>query len=599
MRKIIFSYLFILITLSFISSADIEVKIYTNKNKISENEIVKLSIEASNANNFDFAENPSFDPSIVTIKTEQSMNMMIVNGKYTSSYTLTMYLRPTKSGNYTIGPFNLKIKNNIYTTNQVELIVEKSDSSTKKYSYDEDNYYYNNNIINKKSDEKVMNLDYIIELDIPKKEVFVDEGIDISVNLYVRNQLQTIDYNGLKIPSNAWIENIENKNNYAGRVLLNGLYYEHYIIERKKVFISKDGTYKIPPVVYNFYGFSGSSFFFFTEPMTIQTEEANIIVKPLPSNPPQNFNGAIGDFKLTCLLQPDRVKDKESATLTILLEGEGNFHSIREIKYQINEYIEKYSSTQDLKNANNKYKIKKWETLLVPLKPGKHKIKIEEFSFFNPKSSSYITIKGKELTLTVEKNENEEEKDEKLIIFNNNSEHSYKNREIIASDIGYIKRSIPQKTILYNYSLWTIVILSLYLVLILYVGIIVLFKYSIFNRLKNIESFKKRYAYKEFLKDINNIEKKSGNEKIDDLVDKIYKSVEKYFVWKYNIKSVEFTSKGISDSLSQYLEREKINKLKDYILHIDMIRFGGLNSSKQEFTKLIEEVKAIIKSIEG
>ncbi|MCM8756429.1 MAG: BatD family protein, partial [Candidatus Omnitrophica bacterium] len=353
--------------LTLLNGNDIEVKIYSNKNELGENEIFRLSIEVSNANNFDFEEDPKFDPSIVTLKSEQSMNVSIINGRYSSTYTITMYLKPTKKGVYTIGPFKLKIKNNIYTTNQIEINVKEQSKNNSSSNYDEeDNNYSRVYSDTPKKDRKIRNIDYLIELYVSKKDVYIDEPIDISVNLYIRNQLQTINYTGLKLPSNAWIEKLEGKDNYAGRVLKDGLYYEHYIVENKRIFISKEGKYEIPPVVYNFYGMSGSSFFFFTEPMSIQTEPVTINVKSLPPNQNRDFKGAVGDFKINYNLNPQQLKTKEYATLIITLEGEGNFHNIKEIPYKIEGDVEQYSSTQDIKSGDNKYKVKKWEIILVP-----------------------------------------------------------------------------------------------------------------------------------------------------------------------------------------------------------------------------------------
>ena len=389
-------FLLVLVNALSLFSQNIEVKIYSNKSTVSENEIFKLSIEVSNANGFDFEEEPVFDPSIQVLKTEQSMNMSIINGRYSSSYIVSMYLKPTKKGIYKIGPLKLKIKNNIYSTNEIEITVtdQKIDNSE-----EESRDYLQKGADTQQKKSKSINLDYIIELTASKKEVFIDEGVDVAVNLYIRNQLQTINYTGLKLPSNAWIEKLEGKDNYAGRVIKNGLYYEHYIIENKRLFISKEGEYEIPPVVYNFYGVSGSSFFFFTEPMSIQTDPLTIKVKQLPKNMPDSFKGAVGDFKVNYSLTPQRLKTKESSTLTIVLEGEGNFHNIKEIGYKVYGDIDEYSSTQDIKTSNNKYKIKKWEILLAPSKPGKHKVVVNEFSFLIQRQNLMLKFRQKNLNL--------------------------------------------------------------------------------------------------------------------------------------------------------------------------------------------------------
>ncbi|HQJ05780.1 MAG TPA: BatD family protein, partial [Spirochaetota bacterium] len=248
----------LLLLLYPVFSQNIEVKIYSNKDAVAVGELFKVSVEATGANRFDFAEKPQFDPSIIQIRSEQFMNVSMVNGSFTSSFTLSFYLKGTAAGDYTLGPFMVKIKNSVYTTNEIKISVSDAGDETGSNGRNGSNSGQTNRAedTSKYKSSSDVNKNYLLKLDIPKNTFYREEPFVVSVNLYIRAQLQTISYEPLKFPPSAWIEKMEGKDNYKGRTVVGRIEYEQYEIEKKRVYISKEGEYEIPPVVYNFHGLS-------------------------------------------------------------------------------------------------------------------------------------------------------------------------------------------------------------------------------------------------------------------------------------------------------------------------------------------------------
>ena len=113
----------------FAANKEVSVRIYLNKDSVVVGEMFKLSVEASGVQSLDYAEPLDFGPNITQIRSEQSMSSSWINGVSSVSYTIAYYLRATEQGNYTIGPFKIKIRRDIYETNSVEIKVDEAGSS--------------------------------------------------------------------------------------------------------------------------------------------------------------------------------------------------------------------------------------------------------------------------------------------------------------------------------------------------------------------------------------------------------------------------------------------------------------------------------------
>lgn len=602
MVKKTFFTTFLLFLLFPVFSQKVEVKVYSNKDNVAVGELFKVSVEATGANGFDFTEKPQFDPSIIQIRSEQFMNVSMVNGSFTSSFTLSFYLKGTTAGDYTLGPFMVKIKNNIYITNEIKITVAESGAETESNGANGNNAGQTNkaNDTSKYNSSGDVNKNYLLKLDIPKNVFYQEEPFVVSINLYIRAQLQTISYEPLKFPPSAWIEKMEGKDNYKGRTVVGGIEYEQYEIEKKRVYISKEGEYEIPPVVYNFHGLSGSSFFYYSEAMSLKTDPFKIVVKPLPiENKPANFNGAIGNFTYEIDVNPLSLKVKELSTLNVVIAGEGNFHNLKDINYNISGDVDVYSSKNNIENLRDGKKTKKWEILLSPNRSGNQTITVGDFSFFNPETNAYTTLKGKKIILKVDHNNKEAE--ESRIVRSEEQENNGSLKDVDLNtirDISYIKTGIGNTSKLLSYDFIIKIVVYSYLILVLSIMIYIFGKYLIFSKNKNLTEINRKSAYKVFLRDINKLNSKLKSEKQTVLIDNLYKILEKYFISKFNIDSVEFTAKGIKDKLSEYLEDEQIDELKDIILSFDMARFGGFGTEKNDINDKISDIKKIINAIE-
>ena len=153
-----------------------------------------------------------------------------------------------------------------------------------------------------------------------------------------------------------------------------------------------------------------------------------------------------------------------------------------------------------------------------------------------------------------------------------------------------------------NYDTWFNLFVIIYIVVIIAILLLLFVRFLIYRKNSGTpdEVVRAKNAYKVFAASVTKLQKthKSGTtQETSDTIDSLYKILELYFVQKFNIDSVEFTSKSLQDKLSGKISQDSLDKLRDYVLQFDMIRFGGADSSVN-LADLISQISVLIREIE-
>ena len=127
-------------------------------------------------------------------------------------------------------------------------------------------------------------------------------------------------------------------------------------------------------------------------------------VMPLPSaGKPKDFAGAIGSFTFEGTGTPAKVKVGEPITMNLVVKGSGNFDRITlppladPDGWNVYDSEDSFSPTDQLKTIGTK-------TFKLPVSPlvAKATIPVFAFTFFNPETGKYVTLKNTETPLAVE-----------------------------------------------------------------------------------------------------------------------------------------------------------------------------------------------------
>ena len=569
--------LLILLPAILAAGEELDIKINSSKKTVEAGEVFQLSLEVSGNTKFE-VELPELASEIQMQQVGHFKTSVYINGNRKSSIVYNFLVRINSEGTFNIGPFHVISDEKTY--NSDTLIIESLSAGVPQESEPE-----------KKN--------FLLEASFKKKEAYVNEYIDCYVHFYRRSNFREIDYTGLSFPSSAWVENLENMQKYMGRVSRNGVEYEEYEMENKRIFISQPGLYEIPSGVFQLEGTAHNGFFSQRVQFDLETEPVSLRIKPLPPvESSGNFDGAVGNFKITSTLSKKKIKLNETAMLLIRLEGEGNFHNISVIDIDYDAGLEEFSAKSDIKDTNKRFKVKTWEHLLVPDREGSFSITLSDFTYFDPHKDEYITIPGNEFEVHVgaaEKNG----KEENIIITPDSEAKRIKqeNTENIEM-MSYIKTKIGSKNAAFQYDIWKIIFIICYVFLILFLTVILLIKWLLLNIKNNNNFIDHKNAYRIFSKELGEIKKSLSVRKPEIVSDEVASIIEKYFSSKFNIDSIRFTTSSIRESLKQYLPEEDIGRLKDMIIQLDMVRFGGLDINTEETRVILEKLNDVIKHID-
>ncbi len=140
------------------------------------------------------------------------------------------------------------------------------------------------------------------------------------------------------------------------------------------------------------------------EQVSVTSDQPTINVRPLPADAPAGFNGAVGQFKLTSKVVPEKAAVGEPVTWTLELSGTGNWPDIaglpsREVSNDFQVVQPKAKRTP----AESKlFDVTLSEdVVLVPTKPGTYTLGPVSVTFFDPKTGTYVTKSAERTTVTI------------------------------------------------------------------------------------------------------------------------------------------------------------------------------------------------------
>ncbi len=140
------------------------------------------------------------------------------------------------------------------------------------------------------------------------------------------------------------------------------------------------------------------------EQVSVTSDQPVIEVRPLPGGAPAGFSGAVGQFTLKSKVVPEKAAVGEPITWTLELGGTGNWPDIdglpsREVSNDFQVVQPKAKRTP----AEGKlFDVTLTEdVVLVPTKPGTYTLGPVSFSYFDPKSGTYKTVKADRTSVTI------------------------------------------------------------------------------------------------------------------------------------------------------------------------------------------------------
>ena len=412
--------LFILIVIFSVIQAQ-EVRATVSSNNIQLSDVFTFKVEAINADkhpDVDLAPLTN-DFSIISGPAQQT-NMQWINGKSTSSRSLSWSIVAKREGSLIIPQLAVQIGKKSLKTQSIAITIADSDQ----------NYETN---------------ELFLSIDVDKTRAYVGEQITVTYKIFTRvnMSIQNVEF---PKHSGFWSEELFVPQQVDFKdVVVEGVSYKSATLYRIALFPTKSGRLELTPMTINcsvvvksrsnnlfndpFFGSFGNQ----TVPKVLRTKQTVINVREFPGEIPDGFTGAVGDFRITDSLVPNNVKANNAVTYKVQFKGTGNIDvfSLPEIQFPQN--IEVFPPTSKTEKEPFRDQITGTitkEYILIPRKTGRYTIPEIRIPYFNPKVREWRSASTQPLTISVEPGDN---------IVDGASGYTKEEVELLGEDIRFIR----------------------------------------------------------------------------------------------------------------------------------------------------------------
>lgn len=394
-----FKYFYILLALTLVSTgtiAQVTFKASVSDFKVGLNERLKIdfTIDKQGADNFT---PPSFKDFTVLAGPSQATNFSMINGNTSFSQTYSYIIQPTKKGVLNITSASIEYNGRIIKSNALKITV--TDAVNIPKDANDPRYVASENIH--------------LVAEVSNRNPFIGQSISVVYKLYVNiNKVSVRNTRETQSPAfnGFWnqdmpVENLEVQDGtYQGQA-------HKYVVVKKSVLIpQKSGKLILDPMEIEITAgvpIGRSDLFgnmiFNNINYVVSTGKQFIDVKALPlDGKPENFSGAVGNFKFLVTTDKTTLKLNETAQVKVELQGTGNLKLVDLPKLVTPNGLEVYEPDHQEKivtslqgmsgTVYNQYTI-------VPQFKGKYKIPNLNFSYFNPIEKKYHNLSAPDILI--------------------------------------------------------------------------------------------------------------------------------------------------------------------------------------------------------
>ena len=390
----------VFLTLFVAQSAWAEIKVYAaiDQNRITLNETVSLKVTAEESNDFPKLDISAIKEFTVISGPGQSSSFQWVNGKMSSSKTLSWTLIPNRHGSLTIPVLTVEVDGKLIETEPIILTVLQSGSRSAAGSGGQSS----------QKDPQVPLIFLIAEPD--KEEIFQGEQVTVHYKLYTRVNLRRYAVESKPQGVGFWQEELyAPKQPTLRETSIDGVRYRIATLYKVALFPTTYGDLTLEPMILNctieipsrnrqfslFDNFFSDPFFSRTKQQIVRSDELTFRVKPVPEvGKSADFTGAVGEFRLTSSVDTTSVVANQALAFTVELSGTGNLGLFQLPEPEFPGGLEVFSPKTSMDKDPFRDEIsgkRSWEYILIPRWEGKIILPSVELVYLEPKTGKWLT----------------------------------------------------------------------------------------------------------------------------------------------------------------------------------------------------------------
>ncbi|SNS94174.1 Oxygen tolerance [Ekhidna lutea] len=402
------------IFLSTVNSFSQNVAIKLGKNEIGINQYFTVTVQVENDRLKQYSDFPNIE-GFIKRGTSSSTTTNYVNGRMSSTQSLTQNYQATEKGTFLLQPFFMTINGEEVKSEGTQIVVgEAVQRQARQSPFSRDPF---DDLFGGRSEpEEFLDIkaDAFVALTLDKDEVYVGEGFTATLAFYVAesNRAEMRFYNLANQiteivktvkPPNCWEENFSIDQISGEPITIGGKAYDRYKIYQTTYYPLTLKDIEFPSIGLKMIKFKvakNPSFFGRNRQEDYETfysKEKTVKVKDLPAHPMKD-QVAVGNYRLDENISNRELETGQSFNYSFNIVGEGNISSIEAPTPKNNDAFDFYAPnvTQRVNRAAGKVSgVKSYDFYAIPNEPGEFKLgDYFYWVFFNPENDSYDTLRS-------------------------------------------------------------------------------------------------------------------------------------------------------------------------------------------------------------
>ena len=565
-----------LITFTLVSLISAEsVQISVDKNRLESGELLKLSIQVINGEDFAKVDLGPLETDFEIVNgPSQQNNIQWTNGKMLSTKTLSWTLLPKRTGDLIIPVLSGSVGKKKFKGKKIPIKIGKAD----------------------KNDSE----DVFVHAEIDKDNVYLGEQVTLSYKLYKKVDVSIAGIDQFQMPDfkGFWTEELfspQRLQYQSKEITIKGVRYQVANLGQRALFPIASDKHEIPPIKIKvqvevkkkkrrrdpFFDPFFDSFLSETKTRILSTSSKKINIIKYPKPRPKDFTGAVGVFELGAKIDRASVKANEGLTLSIFLEGTGNIGLFSLPENNFPDHLEVFPPTESFEKDAFRNQIsgkQTWEYVLIPRKEGSLVIPGMQMSFFNSNKKTWKRIQTKPMEILVSASEN---------IYLEDKGFTKKEIELIGKDIRYV-RTGDSKLIDKGKKPFDIIFLTYFISVFILVAPVLLTTFTGY-RMSTVNDRKSNNALRLSLKKLN-------NDSYVDPFELASKTLYQYLKDKLILPSKNLDSSIVKNILFDKINEDLCNELVDLLIICDQGIYSPQAINKKE--TILNEMAVLLKRIE-
>lgn len=348
--------------------------------------------------------------------TSQGQSISIVNGSMTKSinYSITYVLVAQRTGELRIGAAEIGVDGATYHTQETPIEVRAAgDAAGGRAGAGREER--ESESLEQRAGNQIGKDDVMLRLVLSRRSVYKGEPIRAALKLYSR--VNVAGSEGAKMPAfnGFWSQQLDVEQG-PFRETVGGKVYEAYNIAEYLLYPQQSGRLTIEPAELTVFvqvvvqssrhydPFFGGGHEIYNVRRALRTPEVTVDVREFPAGAPASFTGAVGKYTMEASLSSKSVSANSAANINVRIAGTGNLNFMQAPVLNLPSSFELYDTktTEQIRNSGSgSMGYRSFEYPFIPRAEGDYMIAPIEFTYFNPETAKYVTLRSEEFAISV------------------------------------------------------------------------------------------------------------------------------------------------------------------------------------------------------